>query len=278
MLILLLVDQLYQQFTTQGNCVAVGYRALRDTTGASNTAVGSQALQNNTSGDGSVAIGKGCLVSCTTGRINVNVGADGMSSLTSGQYNTGIGYETGNQITDGSNNVLLGFYAGRSQGNLNNKLFIARDSVAAGNAQVWIYGDQNGACFQGNNSSSWSTTSDQRLKKDIVDNNVGLSIIDNIKVRNFKYKQYNEGSPVSADDTIDMSEFPKADGVEQVLIGQGKTETQIGIIAQELETVAPNCVTTSERGIKTVDTDELFWHMLNAIKELSAKVTALEAA
>ena len=29
---------------------------------------------------------------------------------------------------------------------------------------------------------------------------------------------------------------------------------------------------------KTVDTDEIMWHMLPAIKELSAKVTALEAA
>ena len=74
-----------------------------------------------------------------------------------------------------------------------------------------------------------------------------------------------------------MDQFPNADGVHQVLIGQGVTETQIGIIAQELEAVAPNCVTTNEKGIKTVDTDELFWHMLNAIKELSAKVTALEA-
>ena len=74
-----------------------------------------------------------------------------------------------------------------------------------------------------------------------------------------------------------MSEFPKADNVNQVLIGQGKTELQIGIIAQELEAVAPNCITTNEKGVKTVDTDELFWHMLNAIKELSAKVTALEA-
>ena len=106
---------------------------------------------------------------------------------------------------------------------------------------------------------------------------MGLSIIDKVTVKNFKYKQYSDGSPVSTDDTIDMSEFPKADDVSQVLIGQGKTETQIGIIAQELESIAPNCVTTNARGVKTVDTDELFWYMLNAIKELSTKVTALEA-
>ena len=164
------------------------------------------------------------------------------------------------QITTGSNNC-----------------FIARDNVGSGNAGVWLYGGGNGQCVQGNNSSTWTTTSDQRLKKDIVANTVGLSIIDNVTVKNFKYKQYSNGSPITSDDTVDMSEFPKADNVSQVLIGQGVTETQIGIIAQELEAVAPTCVTTNEKGVKTVDTDELFWYMLNAIKELSTKVTALEA-
>ena len=117
------------------------------------------------------------------------------------------------------------------------RLYIARSNTQAGNASTWIYGNDAGACVQGNNSSSWSTISDRRLKKDIVTNTVGLSIIDNITVKNFKYKQYKDGSPVTTDDTVDMSEFPKADGVHQVLIGQEKTETQIGIIAQELEAV-----------------------------------------
>ena len=129
----------------------------------------------------------------------------------------------------------------------------------------------------GSNDSSWHTTSDQRLKKDIVDNTKGLEIIDKIKVRNFKYKQYNEGSPVSSDDTVDISEFPNANNLNQVLIQQGVTGVQLGCIAQELETVLPNAVKTGDKGVKTVVTDELFWHMVNAIKELSAKVTALES-
>ena len=51
-----------------------------------------------------------------------------------------------------------------------------------------------------------------------------------------------------------------------------------GLIAQELEAVLPDCVTTDIRGVKTVDTDEIMWHMLTAIKELSTKVKALESA
>ena len=58
----------------------------------------------------------------------------------------------------------------------------------------------------------------------------------------------------------------------------GGTGTQLGLIAQELEVVLPNSVTTNWKGVKTINTDDLFWHMLTAIKELSTKVKALEAA
>ena len=182
------------------------------------------------------------------------------------------------QITTGNSNVFLGFYAGRNQGNFNDHLYIARGSVGAGNDACWIFGDEDGDVFQGNNDSHWHTTSDQRLKKDIVDNTKGLEVIDKVKVKNFKFKQYtDEGLPVTSDDTIDISTFTNDAKINQVLLRQGDTSTKIGVVAQELETVLPNSVRIGPHGQKTVLQDELFWHMLNAIKELSAKVTALEA-
>ena len=56
-----------------------------------------------------------------------------------------------------------------------------------------------------------------------------------------------------------------------------KTGTQTGLIAQEAEAVLPSTVVTATTGVKTLHTDDIFWHMLNAIKELSTKVKALEA-
>jgi hypothetical protein len=44
---------------------------------------------------------------------------------------------------------------------------------------------------------------------------------------------------------------------------------QLGVIAQELQQVCPDCVTEQSTGVLSVDTDEIFWHMVNAIKELS---------
>ena len=77
-----------------------------------------------------------------------------------------------------------------------------------------------------------------------------------------------------------MSEFSKADEPNQVLIGQGTTDLQLGIIAQELEDIVPEVVNTnSDTGLRSVlDANQLTAVLVEAIKELSAKVTALENA
>ena len=56
------------------------------------------------------------------------------------------------------------------------------------------------------------------------------------------------------------------------------TGVQVGCIAQELETVIPSAVIEDDRGIKNVQPDELTWHLIKAVQELSTKVAALEAA
>ena len=73
-----------------------------------------------------------------------------------------------------------------------------------------------------------------------------------------------------------MSEFPKADGPHQVVLGQGNEGVHTGVIAQEIEAILPECIKVSEKGAKTVNSDPILWALVNAVKELSAKVTALE--
>tara|TARA_R100000315_G_scaffold58984_1_gene34493 strand:- start:343 stop:810 length:468 start_codon:yes stop_codon:yes gene_type:complete len=114
--------------------------------------------------------------------------------------------------------------------------------------------------YQSNNSSSWSTTSDERIKKNIINNNFGLNAINQIQVRNFEYR---------TEDEITDFKNPKVVKVD-------KEGTQIGVIAQEIEKILPECVKTQSTGVKTVDSSNLTWYLINAVKELSAKVTALE--
>ena len=47
---------------------------------------------------------------------------------------------------------------------------------------------------------------------------------------------------------------------------------------QELEKILPECVKTQSTGAKTVESDNLTWYLINAVKELSAEVKALKAA
>jgi len=117
----------------------------------------------------------------------------------------------------------------------------------------------SGGVYQGNNSSSWSTTSDRRLKKNIVDNNEGLDKITAIQVRNFEYRLPEE---------VD-AELKPTDAVN-------RTGVQLGVIAQELQEVCPDCVKQESTGVLSVDSDNIFWHMINAIKELKAEVDSLK--
>ena len=69
-------------------------------------------------------------------------------------------------------------------------------------------------------TSTWNTTSDRRIKKNIVDNNDGLEKINAIQVRNFEYRLPEEVDP----------ELKPSDAVN-------KKGIQLGVIAQELEQV-----------------------------------------
>ena len=74
-----------------------------------------------------------------------------------------------------------------------------------------------------------------------------------------------------------MSEFPLASGPHQVVLGKENEGVHTGVIAQEIESVLPECIEVSLKGAKTVNTDPILWALVNAVKELSTKVTALEA-
>ena len=130
--------------------------------------------------------------------------------------------------------------------------------------QMWI--NMSGQVYKRDNGANWNQTSDERLKKNIVDNNIGLAEIKRLRITSFEYRKADE---------IDMSLFPKANDPLQVII-EGEEGPHTGVIAQEIESVFPECVKTSDKGAKTVQADAITWALVNAVKELSAKNDALE--
>ena len=120
---------------------------------------------------------------------------------------------------------------------------------------IVAYNGSYGGIYQGNNSTVWSVTSDERLKKNIVDNTVGLTAINDIKVRNFEYRLPEE-----------ITELDKSCAVNV-------TGVQLGPIAQELAQVLPDCVKTESTGVMSVDSSNVFWHLVTAVQQLNALVT-----
>ena len=178
--------------------------------------------------------------------------------------NVCIGYDAGDSITTGQRNVCVGTNANPNSATGSRQYIFGHDIVGKGDNTAFV-GGTNGA-YQENNGTHWTTTSDRRIKKNIVNNTTGLSIINQIQVRNFEYK---------TEDEIKTDNPELTDVVKSAMVN--KSGTQLGAIAQEVESVLESAVSTSSDGVKTLQTDDLFWHMLNSIKELSAKNDALAA-
>ena len=101
-----------------------------------------------------------------------------------------------------------------------------------------------------NANNTYTNISDATLKENIVDANSQWDDIKNIKIRNYNFKA--------------------STGYE--------THTQIGVIAQELELVAPKLVDSSGKdGIKSVASSVLYMKGMKALQEAMAKIEILEA-
>jgi len=263
--------------TTANNNTAVGYQAgyytstgfsnffggqgagHENTTGTSQVFVGATAGFSNTTGNYNVAVGQAALQNNTTASNNTAVGYQAGYSNTTGVGNTILGFAGGAILTTGSYNVYIGYSTNASSASATGEFVLATGGATGKGNNTGFINAGGGGVYQGNNSTLWSITSDERLKKNIVDNTDGLNKITAIKVRNFEYRLPEEITEVSPNQAIQ------------------KTGVQLGAIAQELQTVLPECVKQESTGIYTVDADPLIWYLVNAVKELSAKVAQLEA-
>ena len=236
---------------------AMGVSALAaNTSGARNTAYGNVALQANITGTDNTGIGRYALNGSTSSS-NTAVGSAALYQATSGGNNTALGQAAGANITTGGSNTYIGNNTAGSANNVSNEVVVASGGGTTGKGGSTGYINPNGGgVYQGNNSAAWSITSDARLKKNIVDNTVGLDAISQIQVRNFEYRVADE-----------ITDLPQT----QAINIQG---VQLGAIAQELKEILPDCVKTETTGVMSVDTTSLTWYMINAIKELKTEFDA----
>ncbi len=226
-----------------------------------NTALGVAALQANTTGTYATAIGQGALQANTTATHNTAVGALALYSAT-GIYNTALGASALFSNTTGVNNTAIGAYAG--VGGYGVTITTQSNIVILGNSSVTDL-----ICAD----TTISGHSDARDKKDIEALNFsGLAYINALIPRKF---------------TWDMRKC----------VGNKKDITEIGFIAQEVESVqnsvyaVPGVVSTYDIDYTNPETNEHFVTdqklvaparfipiLVKAIQELTVRVELLETA
>ena len=96
-------------------------------------------------------------------------------------------------------------------------------------------------------TSSWTVSSDERLKDINGDFTRGLDTLAGLYPVYFNYK---------TDNALDIP----------------SDREYVGLIAQDVQAVIPEAVRTGNEGFLSIESDAIFWTMLNAIKELGLKV------
>jgi hypothetical protein len=260
-----------------GSNTSWGVGALNPpTTGTGNTANGYKALNANTSGGNNVAVGTSALYSNTLGGSNSALGYNAMYSNTQGAFNTACGYSALQGNATGTFNSALGCFSNVSSSALTNTTVIgsfayatqsntvvigsiAGVNAAANSVNVGIGTSAPTALLSVNGTANnpagaWGVFSDSRVKTVNGDFTDGLNVISKIHTIRFNYKA---NAPFKAD-------------VEQ-----------IGVIAQELEQIAPYMVTQKPYGdikdLREVSNQAYVFLLINAVKEQQAQIEKLKA-
>ena len=136
------------------------------TVGGSNVLLGHYAGSAMVEDTQCVAIGKNALIQSNGG------GSDG----TTATNNTAIGFSAGDALTTGVNNIFLGSGTDASGGSGASQIVIgvgltgtANTRVHIGNGTSHIYNDYN-------TNATWTHSSDERQKKEIKDDTLGLEL------------------------------------------------------------------------------------------------------
>jgi len=240
-------------------------------TGTLNTFIGTHSGQLNTSGHYNTFVGAeagaGTIGNNITGGSNTFMGSSAGASIIGGGSNVFLGYSTGTNNeygsnntfigtmagldSTGSNNVFIGFKAGSSETTGGNKLFIDNCHLNTG-ADAYsciyplIYGEFDNRVVKINGQvimTAVASPSDARYKKNIEPLKSSLEKVMNLNGVSYEWKvEENPGSGF-------------------------KKDKQIGLIAQDVETIIPKLVFTDRKGYKSLSYEKLVPVLVEAIKE-----------
>ena len=264
-----------RQPDSETNNVAIGRLAMEGSIAGAeyNVGVGNNVLDALTSGDNNVAVGYNALTAVGSGYDNVAVGFEALVAHTDGQGMTCVGYRAGQTNQTGGSNICIGRGSDVSGSNNSNSIALGINIGAASNQfRFGKSGAHVSNSFDSN--ANFSQASDERKKKNIRDQKLGLDFINELRTVSYNWKPSNE--------------FPKEWDSYSETNEQNLDVTMHGMIAQEVKAAIDKYADETDKNFNgwSEDTDgmqnlsrEMFViPLIKAVQELAAKVKALEEA
>ena len=255
---------LFKNTTGDRNTAGGRETLVSNTTGFENTGTGAVALQNNTTGNDNTATGFAALNNNTAGAVNTAVGTGSLVNSSTGDLNIALGFGAGVNLTAGANNLYIGNLGAATESNIirigaevavtdqfgvlhpaHTATFIAgiSDAEASGGDPVFI--TSTGKLGTVNVPSSG------RFKEEIKPMNKASETILALKPVAFRYKK-----------ELDPKGTP-----------------QFGLVAEEVEKVAPDLVKRDRDGkVQTVRYDAVNAMLLNEFLKAHRKIEEQEHA
>lgn len=240
-------------------------RLLED--GDNNVGLGSSVLNSSSHGTENVAFGESAL-KLNTGNCSVAVGASALSSNTSGNHNIALG-TSANTGMNGSHYTLA----------------IGDSTKATADGSVAIGGDYTSGSYTGASSTIANV-----ITLGTANNTVyipGKLVIGNISTGGVNLTYMNYGSPMGkivSDRRLKNVGSEYSDGLDKIrqlnvynyTFKKDKTkEPHVGVIAQDLQKVFPNAVTKIDKKYLGIRQEDMFYAMLNSIKQLDTIVQGI---
>ena len=204
------------------------------------------------------------------------MGDNAGSSITTGSHNVLIGRNTGVDtvaLTTGGHNVVLGNFSRTDIADAYYAIGLGYNITAA--EGYTTVGRDASDIRAAHGVATWATVSDERYKKDITDSTAGLSFINALRPRTFKYRTLGELPETFSAYKADSTEVFK------------NSETNHGFIAQEIKAAIDADASIKdgfrlwddrEDGSQEVAEAALIPVLVKAIQELTARLEALEGA
>ena len=269
-------------FDTEQHNIGIGVSALGGSVagGEYNVAIGNYSLDAVTSGDNNVAVGYNAGTAATTSGYNTFIGGSAGDTIVSNSndngYNVCVGY--GSDGRSGSDNsIFIGANAVSGQNDARFELVLG-SSVSGQGQDTFTFGRGTTDTSIDLGTTSFTNPSDERYKKDIETSTCGLSFINDLRPVNFKFKTKGE---------LDSSLYGYEENSTE---STGHTDGFVhGFIAQEIKATIDKHTEykgnelwknglDSQSNRQRISKEALIPILVNAVKELSAKVKALEDA